>query len=461
MSSKLFSLFQSLDKKEVAEMQKFIDSDFHNKHEKVRMLFSYLRKNYKNASFQPNKDKIFKYLYPSERYNDAKLRHVMSYLVNVIESYLSIKEFESDSLLKRIKLLRYYQKRKLTKHFDNAHLLLEKYDKKHAKRDLDYHLRKYQLSMLSYDREAIESRSENIDLQSIADNLDVFYVASKLKIACHIANMQNIFKKEHELRLFDEILDLIQEKGLFKVPIIGIYFNHYMTLIQPEQEIYFFQLKDQLLTYGDTFSEEELRDIYLLSINYCIKKLNSGNRHFLNEVFDLYKISLENGAILIDNKLSPYTYKNIASAGVLLKEYDWVDEFLEEYVGQLNTEDVESFYSFSKANLLFARKKFDEVTDLLLQAEIKDLFTQLDARVLQLKSYYELSEFDLMDSGVDNFRQLLGRRKILAYHKTNYSNFAKFLRRLSRTNTHSKEELEKFEQQLMETKVLNSKTLVY
>ncbi|NNF01467.1 MAG: hypothetical protein HKN22_02165 [Bacteroidia bacterium] len=458
MNNKLIILLQNLDKRELSELNKFIHSPYHNRHERVIALYDHLRKGLRKEPFDLDKDTLFSYIFPDEKYSDSKLRHLFSYLLDVIESYLEIKALESDHFERKIKLLRAYRRKKLYKHFDNTRVLLEKYDSKHSKRDLEYHFQQYQLSTEVYDQVASSTRSEQINLQELTDNLDIFYIASKLKIACHVLMFKNLFKKEHEMLLFEHVLKLVEERKLYSIPIVGIYYHTYMTLTRPQEEKYFFELKQQLSDNADKFTKDETRDIHLLAINYCIRKLNDGHDRYLEEVFTLYRVALNNEALLIEGKLSPYTYINIASASLKLFNYDWAEDFINKYRDQLNTNDVESFYTYAKAQWLFATSRFSEVTDLLLQTDIKDFFAQLQARVLLLKSYFELSEFELMDSGVENFRQLVGRKKILAYHKTNYSNFARYLKRLSRINPNDADEIQKFQDQVRKVDILTEKS---
>jgi hypothetical protein len=54
----------------------------------------------------------------------------------------------------------------------------------------------------------------------------------------------------------------------------------------------------------------------------------------------------------------------------------------------------------------------------------------LRSRILQIRAGFELEEFRLIESQLENLRQLLSRKKELAYHREAYRNFERFLRRL-------------------------------
>ena len=85
----------------------------------------------------------------------------------------------------------------------------------------------------------------------------------------------------------------------------------------------------------------------------------------------------------------------------------------------------DGFYAYCMARYCFAIAQYEQAMSLLQEVEIKEQFTDLDARVLLIKTYYELDEFGLLDYSLGNFKQQLKRKKLQTYHATVYGNFAK------------------------------------
>jgi hypothetical protein len=67
---------------------------------------------------------------------------------------------------------------------------------------------------------------------------------------------------------------------------------------------------------------------------------------------------------------------------------------------------------------------------LLQEVSLKEVLFNLDARRVLMRIYYELGEFSALDSLLESFTVYLHRQKNLGYHKNNYQNLIKFVKKL-------------------------------
>jgi len=88
------------------------------------------------------------------------------------------------------------------------------------------------------------------------------------------------------------------------------------------------------------------------------------------------------------------------------------------------------------AIMLFEKKEYDQITDILTQANFKDIYYRCDARTLLIKAYYELQDFDLLEREIDNFRIFLLRSKLSTRHKKSHHNFNNFVRDLLKIDSY-------------------------
>ena len=86
------------------------------------------------------------------------------------------------------------------------------------------------------------------------------------------------------------------------------------------------------------------------------------------------------------------------------------------------------------AYLYFQEGNYAEAMPLLQQVQFRDTLNNLDSRRLLLRSYYELGEFDALDSLLDSFSTCLRRQKRLSYHRKNYQNLIRVVRKMLRSN---------------------------
>jgi tetratricopeptide (TPR) repeat protein len=122
------------------------------------------------------------------------------------------------------------------------------------------------------------------------------------------------------------------------------------------------------------------------------------------------------------------------AAGLQAGEPDWVNEFIHHYKNALERPYRESSFSFNLARLEYARRRYDAVLELLQKANYHDPLLNLAAKTLLLKTWYELGEYDLLQSHLDAMRNYIRRKRVIGYHKTNYLNIVKYTEKLLKIN---------------------------
>ena len=211
---------------------------------------------------------------------------------------------------------------------------------------------------------------------------------------------------------------------------MAIYHQAYKALSEPEQEQAFEELLILIEDHWQKFPPDEAMDIYLLAINYCIRQLNRGHRIYIRKAFDLYRKGLERKVLLDHGVISKFTYKNVLMLAIGLQEWDWAEAFLEQYKNHLPLKERENIYRYNLAIFYFRKPDYDKAMPLLQQVTFQDVLYNLNARTMLLQIYYELEEFDALDSLLDSFRAFIRRHKELGYHKENYTNLISFVRQM-------------------------------
>jgi hypothetical protein len=201
------------------------------------------------------------------------------------------------------------------------------------------------------------------------------------------------------------------------------------------------------------FPRAEAKDMYVFALNYCIRKLNSGQLSYLNELFVLYKALIEREIIFEDGKLAPSDFKNIVTTGLRSGQLDWTEQFIQIYKDYLPAEHRQNTYIYNLAFLHYYRKEFSKALKLLQTAEFTDVFYQLDAKALLLRTYYELDETEPFLNLADAFTNYLKRNKQISdYQRTVYLNFVKYAKKLMLLRTGSRLSLEAVRNELQELK---------
>lgn len=174
----------------------------------------------------------------------------------------------------------------------------------------------------------------------------------------------------------------------------------------------------------------ELRQVFLFGINYCIRRVNTDDTSFMKEVFELYQMGLNQGIFIENGFLSRFTFKNIVAAALQLGEMAWTEAFITDYSPCLHVQFRDTYERFCRAKLCYERKEYAQVQSLLFNVVFDDVFLDLSARALLLKTYFETAEWRLLEGYVRTFEQFVRRKKSLGYHGPNYLNLIHFTQRL-------------------------------
>ena len=171
--------------------------------------------------------------------------------------------------------------------------------------------------------------------------------------------------------------------------------------------------------------------------NFCTQQLNKGQKDYLAELFDLYQEGLAQGVLDSGGGLLPSTFQNLATLGIRLGKYDWVEQFLEaQRVRIIGMEAPESLYTLNRANLLFAKAQYEEALEYLTY-NIADTYLKLIARRLEVQIYYELAS-PLLTSKIQAFKIFVFRTAkihLTPLQREGYTNFIDLLKQIIHPST--------------------------
>lgn len=429
--SQLVYLFKSLNKKEIRDLSKWLRSPFFNQREDVIQLFEYLRTNAHKKGGKLDKETVFVALWKGEKYEDAKVRYAMSFLFKQIKDYLTYVEWQNEPVApksaKARALWQHNQDAAYQKEIEQLTVQLSEEE------NFTYlqHFHVYQLNLEKYRNSLKKSRTKAANLQEVSDALTTFYICETMRVASLMITHKTVNTQvEYSSQMLEEVLRKAVLPPFVDLPEISIYYNIYRALTETDIPIYFKNLKTLITTYWQRFAQIEMRDIYLLAINYCIKKLNNGQPEFIREALDLYEVGLEKGIFLENGELSRFTYKNALSLYLYLKEFEAAKDFLETNKKYLPVKQRHNIYLYNLTVYHFKKQEYPTVMELLKEVRFRDVLYNLDARRMLLRAYFETEAFDALESLLDSFQTYIRRRYDLGYHKEMYVNLIKFMRRL-------------------------------
>lgn len=252
-------------------------------------------------------------------------------------------------------------------------------------------------------------------------------------------------------------MTFLHQHPYLEIPAIAVYYHGYLAQTAPEPEPHFYALTALLEQHTALFPMEELHDIYLIAINFCIKKVNLGEERWFHNIFNLYKKGLHAGIFMENERLSRWTFNNIVSTAIRVRELDWAKSFMGDYAKALDPDTREAICAFNLARVYYEEKNYTEALRVLHQMEYDDVLEVLNAKALRMKLFYKLGEWQALDSLLDSITIYLRRKKVLSYHKENFANTVSAMRKLIALNLYDAATRAAFAQQVQAYKVLTER----
>ncbi len=453
VESKLISLLSTLNKGEFKALKKWMGLYASEKEE--MLLFNFLAPQHPDFdSRKLEKEFVFAKLFVRQKYDDNKMRHLQSMLIGHVEQFV-IHQLQADNYASHLSLLKFFRQRGLDKYFEQQMALVRKKINSEKINDSRYFYNQM-LADEEYNKyiKGKQKRTLEPNIQNLSDNLDRYYIINKLAVYAEALNYKNIVKTNYEIGLIEPLLHEIATSGKFNIPAVTIRHVALQTLLDSDNEQHFRQLKKLLHQHIGILERDEANDLNTLARNYCINRINKGHSKFGRDLFELYQLEISSIQPDSNYELSPAVYKNAVTLAFNLNETQWAFHFIKTYSPLLPEAQREPNYTFNMARYHFVCKEYASVIQLLNQVEYSDLFMMLSAKILLLKTYYELDEVNPFDSLAHSFRVLLKNKSTIGYYYTNYTNFIRFTEKLFRKGRYNKSVRHELSLQIKSTKAV-------
>ncbi len=432
--SGILSLLRMLSAKERRQFSTFVHSDAFHKHKKVRHLCRILlEKAPRFESEQLDKRKLFGQIYGPQPYDELKMNNLISYLQQCLNDFLAWREYRMQPALRQHLLLNALLKMEAPdQHLSRANRRFRQIQQKAATRNADFYLYQYRMYE-KVDQQLLtrSKRSFNQNLQRQSDQFDMYYIANKLRIACDMASRNIVIQAAYECHSLDQLFAMLDAQPKLKeIPVIKIY-SEAFRMLQSADARHYRQLIALLDKHSGLLPPAELLTVYNYALNFCIRRINSGEGSYYREVLNLYKILLERKVLLHSGHLTQWTYKNISTVGIRLHEYEWTEQFIHQFKSRLAAEDQHNAYTYNLAAFYYATQAYKKALQQLQDVKFTDDTYHLGAKIIQLKSYYELDEGEAFLSLIEAFKRYIQRNRSLSdYRKKANAHFLYLARRI-------------------------------
>lgn len=447
-SDKLLSLLQTFSKVELNRFRKFLLSPYFNDQDEVTRLFELVNtalRQGEEAVAALDKSTVWKRLYPKQSYDDGLLRRLASDLTLLAQRFLVEEARQLNPLAEALELQKALEKTSLDKHLSAVERDIQKLLDKSQGKSTDYYYARFQQQWNVFNRASkVVATSGYTEKLTRADfYLECYYLTQKLKLYISWLLYRGFRVTEREVPVFPGFWEYLEDARFQGVPLIRIYRQVILSFTESENEENFQSLLVDLKQNAQELTKSDLRECYYMAQNYCALKINQGKIEYYRKVFEIFKNMVDEQILVEEGQLPEAVFKNVITASLQSREYQWAEQFIHDYIGFLPAPIRENARTFNLANLYSHQKKHEYVIELLRNVEYSDVVYSLGSKLILIRTYYDLGEYLALDSLIDSFRIFLRRNKVISKNlKREYNNFLNLVKRLTTIDTSNPKEIE-------------------
>ncbi|MBK8968213.1 MAG: hypothetical protein IPM36_16415 [Lewinellaceae bacterium] len=455
-NSRLAQLLQRLSPVERRKFERFLQSPYFNTRSDVLQLFNAIRASLESNAALPERDAVFQAAFPEQSFSAGEQHLLMTYLARLFEQFIRIEQIKFSPELEDWLGVKAMQRLGLENESARAIKKAIQRLESGQLRSVGYHEQAYRLLYEHVRQRRSQPEKSASHLQQLSQRLNTTLAVMCLRQASFVLSEKAVYNMEPDTWFLPEVFRWVETDDHVSMPAVGAYYFACKMLLTGAEN-WFKALKTNLSEHSAAFPPEELYDLHMMSINYCVRKLNAGDEHYFQEIHELYKVGLETKTLLHNGALSPLSYYNIVISGLKVNALDWVAWFIPQYKNSLERRFRDSAYSFNMARLHYARREYGEALVLLQKANYRDLLTNLAAKTQMLKIYFEQGELEVLRSHLDAMSHFLRRKRVIGYHRENYLNIIRAAKRLLALPPQKSPEREQLRQFILSTDPLTER----
>ena len=439
----VWEIISDLNKKERKALNLFVQSPYFNRREILMELMELILSSMKPQS----RADLYGLLYPNEPFDDSKMRLLISNLHKLVLKFLLVNDVD-DGLRSKKRLVEILGRKTMMQNFTKECKRLELMIKNETFRHPEYYRMRSDLKSLQNDYWIQKREIKSVDFEQMERDFNIYFISKKLGQFIEVIAGQNMYKIDYFSPLFDEIMLMAKRTEYAHSPVISFYVRLINVLKSGTKED-FLVLKEQLFELTQIFPAKEAQNLYFMVLNYCVRKINENSVFYSTEAFELYQLGLDSELILMDGFISKSTFNNIVAIGIKKQKLKWIEWFVEQYKNKLHKADFITTYSINKARIAYETKDFDAALIFLQEADYESIVSSINARVLQLKIYFELGEYDLLRSHLKSIKVYAQRKKEYAYHSAFLADLIRFTWKIIRLAPNDKSGLQNIKNEIL------------
>lgn len=412
-------ILKTLSKTELKSLGDFINSPYFNSVEKLKDLYIEVSKSYPDFTSKRLEDEaMHKKLYPGKEFKQKSILNLFSDFGNLLKRFLSYEKFEQQqdaidlNLSKSLSERRLYElSNKTVSDFKKRKETSEKFHEDHFY--YFYKMENVYYRNITNTRPHNRRKKLNDSLNAAASAMMIDFINKYSSIAYILALVKVMRPDERNNKKIDDFLSSVNPENFLKfidssddkfINIVKMQYIFYKFAKEGFTEEEYYEVKDLLL---NSVKESTPEDVCLYF--RTLTDLAGLKSMPAEEIFDLRKKFCDLKIYPNDSipRFSAATLQNTFTTALALKEYEWAENFLDEYINYIDEDLKENEYNYSKAQINLRLGKYEESLKHLNKINYNELVEKVNVRCYYLMNYIELGMLDSASSMVKSIKQLM------------------------------------------------------
>ncbi|MBX7042859.1 MAG: hypothetical protein K1X85_08145 [Ignavibacteria bacterium] len=436
--SRLVLTLKSFTPEELKRLGEFLNSPYFNKSKTLVKFYMELKKGYPDFSEEKiTKEILYRKLFGEKEYNEQVMKNLISDLNRLCRDFLTVEITRADSFENRLNFLRQMIMRKTDPVFFSELKNFETELKKTSEiseRNF-YYLYQLEEAKISFHLERNQQPLVFDKVLRSGEYLILFFLLHLTKTISNLNVNKQSFNAIYETNLPDvffsniqmeKVIDYMKENKIEYSYLAELYYYRVICNTHPFDEEYYFRFKKLLMESLEKLSRIEVYGLFNALETFCMRKINTGEIKFINELFEIFSKEIDNGFYKY-SETSPVTtmkFRNTYLSALTLKKFEWVENFIEQFSKDLVQPDRDAIIRIARAQIEFERGNFEKVLEGLADVSSDLFYLKIDIRNLTLMSYYELNYTESVLSGIDSYRHfLMGNRSLTDVFRESHLRF--------------------------------------
>jgi hypothetical protein len=450
LKHELLEIMRTFTRYETKRFGKFLRSWYFNKSPKIIKLFFILKKFFPYYRHRRlTKFHIYKKLAYGKPYNDSTVRNLIYDLQEFAERFMKQVEFDKDKIGNSVYWRRPLFRRRLNTingiNIENTEELAARTKKVES----ELYSNKYRLEADNFLFKTIEGNMDSssflksdsaVITRSYVSMLNFLVMESAKQsrmMLCYAQKFKTPQRKQTTAD-FSKIVDIekisqfIRKYSPRDIWIPQLYSSLLKAYNNFESDAYYKQFKNLLAKNAGKLTVKESEQLYnaLADYNYTKIELKKSPNKYAKELFDVFQIILRNGYYdtFQDNTIPYDLLKKVLLNALMLKRYQWANEFVNRQKNRLIGDIKANVVAFTSALINFERGKYAEALLILKKLDWDTFDDVLDAYELKTKLLYETKDMeDALDTIDEYYNYIYKNKTIVDNIRMSHLNFIDFV----------------------------------